>query len=297
MAEQPHILPGAVAETQSQRRQPRLRRSALGSPRLFLWLSCIALLGFLLVPLVAIFIRVLPTGTVGDSLRDPVVHEALRLSLITTTCTLLVAIVLGTPTAWLLARYRFPGREALDTLIDLPMVLPPAVAGVALLMAFGRRGVLGPFLSDTFGLEIPFTTIAVILAQAFVATPFYVKAAKAGFESVDRDLEHVSATLGISRLQTFWSVTVPLALPALLGGAVMAWARALGEFGATIMFAGNLMGRTQTMPLAIYQTMESGRLNAALVLSGILIIVSFSVLIAFKALARYATGTTGHHRA
>jgi molybdate transport system permease protein len=192
--------------------------------------------------------------------------------------------------AWLLARYRFRGREIIDTLIDLPMVLPPAVAGVALLMAFGRRGILGPTLSDTFGIEIPFTTLAVIMAQAFVATPFYVKAAKAGFESIDRDLEHVSATLGVSRLQTFWSVTVPLSLPALLGGAVMAWARALGEFGATIMFAGNFMGRTQTMPLAIYGTMESGRLNAALVLSGILIVVSFTVLIVFKAIARYATG-------
>jgi molybdate transport system permease protein len=210
--------------------------------------------------------------------------------LVTTACTLLVALLVGTPVAYLLARYRFRGHAALDTLIDLPMVLPPAVAGVALLMAFGRRGVAGPFLSDTFGIELPFTTAAVVLAQAFVATPFYVKAAKAGFEGVDRDLEHVSATLGVSRLQTFWSVTVPLSLPALLGGAVMAWARALGEFGATIMFAGNFIGRTQTMPLAIYQTMESGQLTAALVLSGILIVVSFSVLIVFKALARYATG-------
>ena len=265
-------------------------RSRHVTPRLLLWLASAVLLGFLLIPLAAIFIRAIPSGALGDAVGDPVIREALILSLLTTSLTLGIVIVLGTPVAWLLARYQFRGREALDTLIDLPMVLPPAVAGVALLMAFGRRGILGPTLSDTFGIEIPFTTLAVIMAQAFVATPFYVKAAKAGFESIDRDLENVSATLGVSRLQTFWSVTVPLSLPALLGGAVMAWARALGEFGATIMFAGNFMGRTQTMPLAIYGTMESGRLNAALVLSSILIVVSFTVLIVFKAIARYATG-------
>jgi molybdate transport system permease protein len=259
------------------------------SPRLLLWLASITLVAFLVVPLAAIFIRALPSGEIGESLGDPVVREALTLSLVTTAFTLIIAIVLGTPVAWLLARHRFRGRDLLDTLFDLPMVLPPAVAGVALLMAFGRRGVFGPFLSDTFGIEIPFTTTAVILAQAFVATPFYVKAAKAGFESVDQGMEQVAATLGLSRVQTFASITVPLALPALMGGAVMAWARALGEFGATIMFAGNFSGRTQTMPLAIYETMESGELNAALVLSGILVIVSFSVLIAFKMLARRAT--------
>ncbi len=286
----------AASQARPVPRQPRRWRTRHWTPRLLLWLASAVLLAFLLIPLAAIFIRAIPSGAFGDAIGDPVIREALILSLLTTSLTLGVVIILGTPVAWLLARYRFRGREALDTLIDLPMVLPPAVAGVALLMAFGRRGILGPTLSDTFGIEIPFTTLAVILAQAFVATPFYVKAAKAGFESIDRDLEHVSATLGVSRVQTFWSVTVPLSLPALLGGAVMAWARALGEFGATIMFAGNFMGRTQTMPLAIYGTMESGRLNAALVLSGILIVVSFTVLIVFKAIARYATGqpTTAH---
>jgi molybdate transport system permease protein len=268
------------------------RRSAirLDTPRALLVLSSAMLLAFLLVPLAAIFIRAIPAGALTDTLDDAVVREALTLSLVTTSITLALAVVVGTPVAWLLARYRFPGHAALDTLIDLPMVLPPAVAGVALLMAFGRRGLAGPFLSDTFGIELPFTTVAVILAQAFVATPFFVKAARSGFESVDPELEHVAATLGVSRLQTFWSVTVPLALPALLGGAVMTWARALGEFGATIMFAGNFIGRTQTMPLAIYQTMESGRLDAALALSAILIVVSFSVLVAFKILARRVAG-------
>jgi molybdate transport system permease protein len=277
-------------------RQPARWQSRLASPRVALWLSSAVLLAFLLLPLTAIFIRAIPSGALGESIDDPVVREALTLSMLTTTVTLVVAVVLGTPVAWLLARYRFRGRDVLDTLIDLPMVLPPAVAGVALLMAFGRRGTFGPFLSDTFGIELPFTTAAVVLAQAFVATPFYVKAAKSGFESVDRELEHVATTLGVSRLQTFWSITVPLALPALLGGAVMCWARALGEFGATIMFAGNFMGRTQTMPLAIYQTMESGRLNTALVLSGILVVVSFTILIVFKALARYAAVGAGVHR-
>lgn len=272
-------------------RRPARAWRALRSPQGVLWLACAVLVAFLVVPLAAIFLRALPSGALGDSLRDPIVRQALTLSLLTTTITLIVAIALGTPVAWLLARHRFRGRELLDTLIDLPMVLPPAVAGVALLMAFGRRGVLGPFLSDNLGIELPFTTAAVVLAQAFVATPFYVKAAKAGFEAVDADIERVAATLGISRLQTFWSITVPLSLPALLGGAVMAWARALGEFGATIMFAGSFAGRTQTMPLAIYQAMESGRLEAALVLSGILIVVSFSVLLVFKALAKYATGS------
>jgi len=260
------------------------------SPRLILWLSSFVLIAFLTIPLAAIFIRALPSGEIGDALRDPVVREALTLSFLTTGATLIIVIALGTPVAWLLARYGFRGRDALSTLIELPMVLPPAVAGVALLMAFGRRGVFGPFLSDTFGIELPFTTVAVVLAQAFVAAPFYVKSAQAGFASVDPELEHVAATLGLSRVSTFASITVPLALPALLGGAVMAWARALGEFGATIMFAGNFIGRTQTMPLAIYQTMESGQLNAALVLSGILVIVSFTVLIAFKWLAGYAAG-------
>jgi molybdate transport system permease protein len=289
MGSQP-VIESRPASTGASATQSRRARQALRSPRVFLWLSSLVLIAFLVIPLAAIFIRALPSGEIGDALRDPVVREALILSLLTTSVTLVIALVLGTPVAWLLARYRFRGRDALDTLFDLPMVLPPAVAGVALLMAFGRRGTLGPFLSDTFGIELPFTTAAVVLAQAFVATPFYVKAAKAGFETVDPDLEQVAATLGISRFQTFVSITVPLALPSLLGGAVMAWARALGEFGATIMFAGNFMGRTQTMPLAIYQTMESGQLNAALVLSGILVIVSFSVLIAFKLLARLAAG-------
>jgi len=162
------------------------------------------------------------------------------------------------------------------------MVLPPTVAGVALLMAFGRRGILGEWF-DVVGIHISFTSVAVVLAQSFVSAPFYIRAARAGFQSVDQELERVAYTLGHSSLSTFLHVTIPLAFPALLGGAVMAWARALGEFGATIMFAGNMIGRTQTMPLAIYTAMETD-LTAALVLSLILIAVSFGVLFGVRML-------------
>jgi len=236
------------------------------------------------LPLVALLSRTLPGGVLGRYLTDPQVVAALRLSLLTTALTLLLTVVLGTPLAYLLARREFPGKQWLDALIDLPMVLPPAVAGVALLMAFGRRGLLGPVLS-ALGVELAFTTAAVVLAQSFVAAPFYVRSARAGFAAVDPLLEGVSRTLGVAPLRTFWRITVPLALPALLGGAVMAWARALGEFGATIMFAGNFLGVTQTMPLAIYAAMERD-LGAALVLSSILVVVSFLVLLTVKALAR-----------
>jgi molybdate transport system permease protein len=246
------------------------------------------LLLFLLLPLAAIFIKVLPQDDLRGYLNRPIVTEALRLSFVTTAISLAVILVVGTPAALLLARRRFPGRDVIDTLLDLPMVLPPAVAGIALLMTFGRQGLLGGTL-DALGLEIAFTTAAVVLAQIFVATPFYVKSAKAGFEAVDQDLERVSATLGRSRLQTFLTVTVPLARPALLGGAVMAWARALGEFGATIMFAGNTLGRTQTMPLAIYTALTDDT-TAALVLAAVLVVLSFAVLLSFKLLLGRSPG-------
>ena len=240
-----------------------------------------ALFGLLIaLPIVAIFARVLPSGLLFDALRRPVVLEALRLSTMTTLLTLALALVLGTPVAFLLARRHFPGRDLLDNLIELPMVLPPAVAGIGLLMAFGRSGLLGPTLTS-FGITIGFTTAAVVLAQLFVAAPFYVRAAKTGFLSVDRELEEAARTTGASEWQTFRYVTVPVALPSFLGGAVMCWARALGEFGATIMFAGSFQGRTQTMPLAIYGALESD-LEAALVLSAILAAASFAVLLTLR---------------
>ena len=255
---------------------------ALAPDRITFTLAALLLLIFLVLPVAAILIKVARATAPLDALSSSVVTEALRLSLVTSSISAAVAAVLGTPVAFLLARYRFPGRAVVDSLVDLPMVLPPAVAGLGLLMAFGRRGILGGAL-DVLGLELAFTTAAVVMAQTFVAAPFYIRSAKAGFEGVDRELERVSATLGSSRLRTFFRVTVPLAGPALMGGAVMAWARALGEFGATIMFAGNTIGRTQTMPLAIYIAFQDD-LTAALVLAGILVVVSFAVLFTFKAL-------------
>jgi molybdate transport system permease protein len=247
---------------------------SLGTVLLLLGAALFGLL--ILLPIVSIFARVLPTDVVLSTMGKPIVVEALRLTAFTTLTTLGLALLFGTPTAWLLARRRFPGRTLLDSLIELPMVLPPAVAGIGLLMAFGRRGLFGPGL-EVLGLTLSFTTVAVVMAQLFVAAPFYVRAARSGFLAVDRELELVAHTLGVSHWATFWRVTVPVALPSLLGGAVMCWARALGEFGATIMFAGSFQGRTQTMPLAIYGALETD-LEAALVLSAILVAISFLVL-------------------
>jgi molybdate transport system permease protein len=249
------------------------------------WLLAVLLVtSFLALPLLAILLRVLPHAGVWATLGQPLVTQALWLSLVTSLTSLGAAVLFGTPVAYVLARYRFRGIGLVDSLVDMPMVLPPTVAGVALLMTFGRQGLLGQWL-DVVGVHISFTPTAVVLAQSFVCMPFYIRAAQAGFRSVDEELERVAYTLGHSPLRTFLQVTMPLAFPALLSGGVMAWARALGEFGATIMFAGNLMGRTQTMPLAIYIAMESD-LMAALVLSAILIIVPFALLFLMRALLR-----------
>jgi molybdate transport system permease protein len=235
------------------------------------------------LPMAAILVRVATSGEGLAPLTRPIVIEALKLSAITTLLSLGLALVLGTPVAYLLARHQFPGSRLLETLIELPMVLPPSVAGLALLMAFGRRGLLGGPL-DALGITIAFTTAAVVVAQFFVAAPFYVRSARSAFGSVDRELETVARTLGVSNWATFWRVTVPVAFPTLLGGAVMCWARALGEFGATIMFAGSLPGRTQTMPLAIYAALESD-LDAALTLAAIMILVAVAGLLALRAAA------------
>lgn len=279
---------GAGVEAKSQAlRWPAVRSSRSRSihvPTVLLGVPVLLVVGFLALPLLAIFLKVLPQAGLWKTLQQPLVTQALLLSLVTSLSSLLLAVLCGTPVAYLLARHRFRGAVLLDTLIDLPMVLPPTVAGIALLMTFGRRGLFGSWL-DALGVQIGFTTVAVVLAQSFVGTPFYIRAAQAGFRSVDRELERVAYTLGHSAVRTFLRVTVPLAFPALLSGAVMAWARALGEFGATIMFAGNLQGRTQTMPLAIYLAMESD-LTAALVLSAILILVPFAVLFCMRLFLR-----------
>jgi molybdate transport system permease protein len=254
------------------------RRRPAPRKRLLLAAS-LPLLLFLLLPLVALLLRVRPADLLAH-LLDRTVLQAISLSFATTAATTLITLVAGTPLAYLLARRQFRGRAALDTLVDLPMVLPPSVAGIALLIAFGRRGVLGQYLAAA-GVEIAFTQVAVVLAQTFVAAPFYVKSAAAGFAGVDQELEQAAAIDGASPLGVFRAITLPLARTALLGGLVMTWARALGEFGATIIFAGNFPGRTQTMPLAIYLGFELD-FDVALTLAAILLAVSFSVLFVVK---------------
>ncbi len=244
-------------------------------------LASLPIVLFIVLPLTALVIRAWSPG-IFTRLVEPDVARAISLSITTTLLTTVLTVLFGTPAALLLSRRRFPGRKLLDTLFDLPVVLPPAVAGLALLMTFGRRGILGPLLTD-MNTEIAFTQTAVVLAQLFVSSPLYIRAATAGFAAVDRELEQAAALDGASPTNVFWKVTVPLALPSLTGGAVMTWARALGEFGATILFAGNFPGRTQTMPLAIYMGFEVD-FSSALTLALLLLLISFTVLLVVKGL-------------
>jgi len=244
-------------------------------------LLSLPLLLFIALPILALFLRANPTDFLAN-LKQSQVVKAINLSLLTSVITIIVTWVLGTPVAYLLAQRRFRFRRLVDTLIDLPTVLPPAVAGVALLMAFGRRGLFGPWL-ETTGISIPFTIIAVVMAQTFLAAPFYIKAAAIGFAAIDPELKQAAALDGANRAQVFRHITMPLSWAALLSGSVMTWARALGEFGATIIFAGNFPGRTQTMPLAIYIGFEID-MNVALTLSMILISFSFLTLVIVKSI-------------
>ncbi len=237
------------------------------------------LMVLLVLPTLVLLLRALQVEFVA-TLLEPSALEALRLSVTTTAISMVATVLFGTPIAYLLARYRFPGERVLDVLLDLPLVLPPVVAGVGLLLVFGRRGVLGEWLSSV-GVDIAFRMPAVVLAQIFVASPLYIRAMKAGFAAVPQRLEAVSLTLGRSRWETFWRVTWPLTLPYLVEGTVLAWARALGEFGATIVFAGSFAGRTQTMPLAIYAALEQD-LDVALTLAAVLTLTAFMLLFAFR---------------
>lgn len=239
---------------------------------------------FIGLPLFALAVRSLGDEGVLASLTSSFTLQALRISAITSAASLAIIVALGTPFAYTLARSDSRVLRIVDSLVELPIVLPPVVAGVAMLMAFGRSGLLGPAL-ESFGVTLPFTTIAVMFAQIFVSGPFYIRAAKLGFLGVDREYESISQTLGMSPLKTFWRVTLPLAWPGLLGGAALAWARAMSEFGATIMFAGNFTGRTQTIPLAIVSAMESD-LDAALVLSALSVAGSVLILLALAAISR-----------
>jgi molybdate transport system permease protein len=252
------------------------------------------LLLFLSLPFLAVLLRASPREVLRH-LTDSHVLDALRLSLVSGLAATLLIVMLGTPTAYLLATRRFPGKAVIETLIDLPLVLPPTVAGFALLMAFGRMGLAGSALRG-FGISLPFTTAAVVVAQAFMAAPFYVAAARAGFSGVDRGLLETAATLGASEAARFRRVLLPLAGPLLLSGAAMSAARALGEFGATITFAGNLPGKTQTMPLAVYVALQSD-LDTALVLSVLLLFVSFGLLLALRSAPAWSLWSPSHARA
>ena len=232
-----------------------------------------------LVPLAGLLQQVPWTGLPGILGRSEV-RDALRLSLVTSLSAVAVSVVLGVPLAWVLARVDFPGRSLLRAAVTLPMVLPPVVGGTALLAAFGRRGLVGREL-DRVGILLPYSTAGVVLAQVFVAMPFLVVAVEAGLRSIDTRYEGAAATLGASRSRVFWRVTAPLMAPSALAGAVLCWARALGEFGATITFAGNLQGRTQTMPLAIYLGLQGDR-GAALAMSLVLVVISLAVLVALR---------------
>ncbi|MFT4039326.1 MAG: ABC transporter permease [Thermomicrobiales bacterium] len=243
-----------------------------------------ALVLFLSIPLLAMVWRLVRDGKGVSPEALAILRQAMTLSLLTTAVTMVLVLVTGTPLAYLLARRTFPGSRLIDTLVDLPIVLPPAVAGIALLVAFGRNGLIGRWLA-TMGITVGFTTTAVVLAQLFVAAPFFVRAARSGFQQMNQGLEEAAADLGASPARTLRTVTLPLALPSLMAGAVLAWARALGEFGATIMFAGNFPGVTQTMPLAIYARFGAGDLTSALVLSLVLLIASVVILFGLRVLS------------
>nr|WP_218969351.1 ABC transporter permease [Streptomyces sp. TLI_171] len=257
---------------------PRGRRRPRGAARVPAALLLPALLGlaFLVLPLLGLLVRA-PWSALPSLLTGTEVWQALKLSLLSATLATGVSLVLGVPLAWLLARTEFPGRRLVRALVTLPLVLPPVVGGVALLLVLGRNGILGRWLDSWTGITLPFTTAGVVLAEAFVAMPFLVISVEGALRAADPRYEEAAATLGASRLTAFRRVTLPLVAPGIGAGAVLAWARALGEFGATITFAGNFPGRTQTMPLAVYLAMESDP-EAAIALSLILLAVSVAVL-------------------
>ncbi|TMM32795.1 MAG: molybdate ABC transporter permease subunit [Actinobacteria bacterium] len=255
------------------------RRGTLRVP-LGLLVPAVLGLAFLALPLAGLLLRA-PWSTLPQRLAQPGVLTALRLSLQTATIATALCLLLGVPLAWLLARVEFPGRRVVRALVTVPLVLPPVVGGVALLLVFGRRGIVGRWLAGTFGITLPFSTAGVVLAEAFVAMPFLVIAVEGALRGADTRYEEAAATLGARRWTTFTHVTLPLVAPGITAGAVLCWARALGEFGATITFAGNFPGRTQTMPLAVYLALETD-MKAAIVLSLILLTVSVAVLAALR---------------
>jgi molybdate transport system permease protein len=257
-----------------------VRRARTGAP---LPLLVPALIGvaFLVLPLIGLVVRA-PWAHLLPALTAPGVGQALRLSLICATSATLISLVLGVPLAWVLARTRSRGRSVLRALVTVPLVLPPVVGGVALFLVLGRNGLIGHRLLEWTGISIPFTTVAVVIAETFVAMPFLVISVEGALRAADARFEDVAATLGADRWTTFRRVTLPMVAPGVGAGAVLCWARALGEFGATITFAGNFPGTTQTMPLAVYIALQSGHLEDAIVLSLVLLAVSVGTLLLLR---------------
>ena len=261
-------------------RPARARRAPRGRVPWPLLVPAAAGLVFLVLPLAGLLVRA-PWSTLPARLTEPAVLEALRLSLVTATVATGLCLLFGVPLAWLLARVDFPGRRLVRALVAVPLVLPPVVGGVALLLVVGRRGLVGEWLDAAFGITLPFTTAAVVIAEMFVAMPFLVISVEGALRAADPRYEEAAATLGASRWTTFRRVTLPLVAPGITAGAVLCWARALGEFGATITFAGNYPGRTRTMPLAVYLALETEP-EAAIVLSLVLLAVSVAILAALR---------------
>lgn len=262
--------------------------SANRPPAILLGLGVVGAALFV-VPLIGL-LGATPWSSLFDLLGDEVVLDALRLSLISSLAATALATVFGVPLAWILSRCRFPGRSLLRAIVTLPMILPPVVGGAALLFALGRRGILGESLDDATGFVLPFSMWGVILANTFVAMPFLVITVEGAFSSVDQRFEGAAAALGASRLTVFRRVTLPMIAPSLRAGMVLAWARAFGEFGATVTFAGNLQGRTQTLPLAVFVSLDANR-DAAIAMSLLMVFVSIIVLVVLR--GRWWNGSSG----
>jgi molybdate transport system permease protein len=270
--------------TKSQVANPPVQgKGQIGNPAV-VGLAVLSVLFFLL-PLTGLIIRA-PWGNLASVITSTTSLDALWLSLVASLATTALALIFGFPLAWLLARGTFPGRALVRGLTTLPMVLPPVVGGIGLLLAYGRKGLIGEPIGNATGLSLPFTTPGVIVAEAFVAMPFFVITVESGLRSMNERLEDAARTLGASRRMVFRRVTLPLIAPSLIAGGVLAWSRAVGEFGATITFAGNLPGVTQTAPLAIYISQTSNRLDEAIALSLVLVVVSLSVMIGTRGRSR-----------
>ena len=274
--------PGAPTRLSARDRARRAERGGASTRSVPgpLLIPAVIAVAFLLLPLAGLVVRA-PWGRLASALSGADAVQALVLSLWTATVATGVCILIGVPLAFVLARTRFPGRRLLRALVTLPLVLPPVVGGVALLLAFGRAGFIGKLLDSWFGLTIPFTPLAVVMAQTFVAMPFLVITVEGALRSADQGFEEAAATLGASRMAVFRRVTVPLIAPSLAAGSVLCWARALGEFGATITFAGSFPGQTETMPIAVYFALEDDP-DAAIALSLVLLLVSVVVLVSLR---------------